>query len=48
LALETLRQLGALSEQEMTALATFGPRRAISNWRGLQVGLGEPVFILER
>jgi L-asparaginase II len=48
LALETLRQLGALSEQEMTALATFGPRRAISNWRGLQVGLGEPVFTLER
>lgn len=47
-ALEVLRQLGALSEKELAGLAAFGPQRAISNWRGLQVGQGEPAFTLER
>ena len=47
-ALEVLCQLGALSEQELTSLAALGPQRAISNWRGLQVGQGEPAFTLER
>ncbi|MEX2144338.1 MAG: asparaginase [Anaerolineales bacterium] len=46
-ALETLRQLSAISVQELASLITFGPRRMIPNWRGLQVGQGEPVFELD-
>ena len=45
-AMQVLGQLGALSEQELAALAAFGPRRSISNWRGLRVGQGDPVFDL--
>jgi len=47
-ALETLRQLGVLAEQELVALAAFGPQRSLTNWRGLQVGQGEPIFDLKR
>jgi L-asparaginase II len=47
-AIEALRQLGALAEKELTGLAAFGPLRPISNWRGLQVGQGEAAFTLER
>jgi L-asparaginase II len=46
-ALEALRQLGALSAAELDALAAHGPQRVISNWRGLQVGRAEPVFDLQ-
>jgi L-asparaginase II len=46
-ALEALRQLGALSADDLTALAAYGPRRPIANWRGLDVGWAEPVFDLE-
>ena len=46
-AVEVLRQLGALSAQELVALAAFGPGRTISNWRGTPVGQGEPVFKLQ-
>lgn len=45
--MEALRQLGAISAQDLAALAAFGPRRAITNWRGSQVGQAEPAFNLE-
>ncbi len=46
-AMEVLRQLGAISAQELAALAAFGPQRTITSWRGAQVGQGEPAFNLE-
>lgn len=45
--LEVLRQLGALSEKEAEAMRAHGPQRAVTNWRGLEVGMAEPVFDLE-
>lgn len=45
--LEILRQLKALTEQEMTALEEFGPRQTVRNHRGLVVGQGQPCFDLE-
>lgn len=45
--LETLRQLGALSPEEMTALMAHGPLRPVTNWRGIEVGRAEPVFDLQ-
>jgi L-asparaginase II len=44
--LEVLRQLGVLSHEELNRLAEFGPARNITNWRGLSVGEGHPVFDL--
>jgi L-asparaginase II len=45
--LEILRQLSVLSVSQLEKLAAFGPGRKITNWRGLEVGRGEPVFNLE-
>jgi len=45
--LEILRQLGVLSQAQLEKLSEFGPQRKITNWRGLEVGRGEPVFNLE-
>jgi L-asparaginase II len=45
--LEVLRQLNALSASQLEKLAEFGPARKITNWRGLEVGRGEPIFNLE-
>jgi L-asparaginase II len=45
--LEVLRQLGALSDEQLSQLSDFGPQRKITNWRGLEVGIGEPIFELE-
>lgn len=47
-ALEALRQLGALQPLELKALADFGPEFIIPNWRQLYVGLGRPCFKLRR
>ncbi len=47
-ALEVLSQLGALSSSEKQAVADFGPTFTIHNWRKLEVGLGSPIFTLER
>lgn len=44
--LEVLGQLGALSLQELDQLAEFGPLRSLTNWRGIPVGEGHPVFEL--
>ncbi len=45
--LEVLRQLGALSEDELKELSGFGTKRNIKNQRGLVVGEAAPVFELE-
>lgn len=51
-ALEVLRQLGALSETELSILGgpgeEFGPSFPIRNWRKILVGEGRPCFKLER
>lgn len=46
-ALEILRQLGALSPEELQALEAHGPRRMLNNHAGLQVGEAKPAFDLE-
>ncbi len=45
-ALEVLRQLGAISANDLDSLKSFGPRRAVLNWRKLVVGEMRPVFNL--
>jgi len=49
-ALEVLRQLGALGEAELKALEGFGfgPRLPLKNWRGLVVGEARTCFELAR
>jgi L-asparaginase II len=47
-ALEILRQLGAISEKELAALSEFGPVKPLTNWRKLAVGESRPAFTLER
>ena len=46
--LEILKQLGALSQAQLDALAEFGPRKPVTNHRGLLVGESRPTFTLER
>jgi L-asparaginase II len=43
-AVEVLRQLGL---DDVDNLSNFGPQLPVHNWRGLEVGRGEPVFQLE-
>jgi len=45
-ALEILRQLGALSAAELESLAEYGPRTPIYNWRKIAVGEVRPCFSL--
>ena len=47
-ALEVLRQLGALNAGEFDQLADYGPEFTIENWRKIQVGKGYPCFRLEK
>jgi L-asparaginase II len=47
-ALEVLRQLGALDQSELEALSTFGPKTNVLNWRKLVVGEVRPCFELIR
>ncbi len=46
--LETLRQLGALHEDELAQLKNYGPYSPVHNWRDLVVGAAHPSFELER
>ena len=46
-ALEVLRQLGALSPDELMALSDFGPRLPVLNWRKIVAGQAYPVFELK-
>jgi L-asparaginase II len=48
MALEILRQLGAISDKELEALAEFGPVRPVTNVRKLVVGESHPAFLLNR
>lgn len=45
-ALEILRQLGALASEREQALAAFGPVKAVKNHRGIVTGQSRPVFEL--
>jgi L-asparaginase II len=47
-ALEVLRQLGALSAKELAALEEFGPIKPITNWRKVVVGELRPAFSLHK
>lgn len=47
-ALETLRQLGALTAEQMAALGDFGPQTLRYNWRKIEVGRAYPTFELRR
>ncbi len=47
-AMEVLRQLGALDTAQMESLRDFGPRFPIYNWRKIQVGEGYPLFTLRQ
>lgn len=46
--LEILRQLGAISDDELLALTQFTRSYQLQNWRGLIVGEGKSCFNLER
>lgn len=45
-AIEILRQLGAISSKQEGALAGFGPRKPIMNLRGIVTGQSRPIFEL--
>jgi hypothetical protein len=45
-ALEILRQLGALNETQVKALRAFGPEKELKNYAGLVTGKMYPVFKL--
>jgi L-asparaginase II len=45
--LEILRQLGAISADELADLAEFGPKLPVKNWRELVVGEAYPTFSIE-
>jgi len=46
-ALEILRQLGAIGTAKLEQLSTFGPQK-ITNFRGIQVGESRPAFVLKK
>lgn len=45
--LEVLRQLGALSRDQLNALSEYGPGFVIHNWRKIEVGEARPCFSLQ-
>jgi L-asparaginase II len=45
--LEILRQLGAISADELAKLADFGPTFIVDNWRKVKVGQASPCFVLQ-
>lgn len=47
-ALEILRQLEAITAQELEALTQYGPRFALYNWRKLHIGEARTNFKLQR
>jgi L-asparaginase II len=46
-ALDILRQLGALKDPEIEALSEFGPRFPVVNWRKITVGEAYPSFTMK-
>ncbi|MFZ6030724.1 MAG: asparaginase [Chloroflexota bacterium] len=47
-ALEILRQLDAITTQELDALSAYGPQFALYNWRRLRIGEAHACFELQR
>jgi len=47
-ALEILRQIGALGPEQLNLLADFGPSLPVLNNRGTAVGVSRPIFHLDR
>ncbi len=47
-ALEILRQIGALNQAQMEELGEFGPTLPVKNHRGRTVGESRPAFILDK
>ncbi len=47
-ALEILKQLGALNEDQLKALVAFGPSKTLKNHRGLVTGESHPMFTLQK
>lgn len=45
-AIEVLRQLGAISSKQEEALAGFGPQKPVTNLRGIVTGQSRPIFEL--
>lgn len=45
--MEVLRQMEALSAQDLAGLAEFGPGLKVHNWRKIAVGEGRPIFQLK-
>jgi len=45
--LEILRQLGAITPEELEDLSEFGPRIPVQNWRNIIVGEAYPTFALD-
>lgn len=46
IALEILRQLGALNETQLKSLERFGPEKTLINYAGLVTGMSKPAFKL--
>lgn len=46
-ALELLRQINAISEDEVSSLAEFGPVLPVTNWRHFVVGESRPAFRMD-
>jgi L-asparaginase II len=44
LVLEILRQLNAITDEELHELSDYGPNVKVKNWRGIIVGQGYPIF----
>ena len=45
--LEILRQLGALDEDQLKSLASFGPKKILKNYAGIVTGESRPSFVLK-
>lgn len=45
--LEILRQIGALSDEELAEIQPYGPQIEVRNWREIIVGEGRPCFTLK-
>ena len=46
ISIEILRQLNALTPEQVSELSEFGPSRALKNWRGIEVGEAITAFQL--
>lgn len=42
--IEVLRQLGALSDDDLIKLSNFGPSNSIRNWKNIEVGISRPTI----